>query len=192
MKTELMKISEIKINPKNPRIIKDEKFHILVNSVKKFPEMLELRPIVIDENNMILGGNQRLKACKQAGLTQVPTKRAEDLTEEQKSEFIIKDNASYGEWDWEVLEKEWNKQDLEKWAVDVWEDPAEVDYNLLESDELDNQLDKMSLGSKKAIQIEFSLEDYEEAYSLIKFFREKDIYVGNLLIEKLKQEKLKL
>lgn len=114
-----MKITDIKPNPENPRIIKDHKFKQLVESIKSFPQMLELRPIVIDENNIVLGGNMRLKACTEAGLTDVPVIYAKDLTEEQKKEFIIKDNVGYGEWDWDDLANNWDEQLLTEWGLDI-------------------------------------------------------------------------
>ena len=114
-----MLITQIKPNPNNPRIIKDIKFKQLVKSIQDFPQMLELRPIVIDENNIVLGGNMRLKACQEAGLTDVPVVQAKDLTEEQKKEFIIKDNVSFGEHDWELLANEWNIEDLDDWGLDI-------------------------------------------------------------------------
>ena len=101
-----MKLSEIKSNPNNPRIIKDDKFHKLVNSIKDFPQMMELRPIVIDENNIVLGGNMRLKALKELKYTEIADewiKRASELTESEKQQFIIKDNVGFGDWDWELL-----------------------------------------------------------------------------------------
>jgi len=114
-----MNINEIKPNPNNPRIIKDDKFKKLVKSIQDFPQMLELRPIVIDENNIVLGGNMRLKACIEAGLKDVPVKQAKELTEEQKKEFIVKDNVGYGEWDWDDLANNWNEQLLTEWGLDI-------------------------------------------------------------------------
>ena len=114
-----MLINEIKPNPNNPRIIKDHKFKQLVKSIQDFPQMLELRPIVIDENNMVLGGNMRLKACIEAGLTDVPVIHANNLSEAQKKEFIVKDNVGYGEWEWESLANEWNIEDLDNWGLDI-------------------------------------------------------------------------
>jgi ParB-like chromosome segregation protein Spo0J len=116
-----VKINSIQSNLKNPRIIKDNKFKKLVKSIKEFPEMLELRPIVIDENNLILGGNMRHKACIEAGLKEVPVKIAKGLTVEQKQEFIIKDNVGFGEWEWDILANEWDSVDLTEWGLDVWE-----------------------------------------------------------------------
>ena len=114
-----MNINEIKPNPSNPRIIKDDKFKKLVKSIQDFPQMLELRPIVIDENNIVLGGNMRLKACIEAGLKDVPVKQAKELTEEQKKEFIVKDNVGYGEWDWDDLANNWDEQLLTEWGLDI-------------------------------------------------------------------------
>jgi len=119
MKIEKVKLSEIKPNPKNPRLIKDEKFKKLVQSIKDFPQMLELRPIVVDENNIILGGNMRFKALKEAGHTEVSIVRANDLTSEQKDEFIVKDNVGFGEWDWDSLANEWDVDKLEEWGLDI-------------------------------------------------------------------------
>ena len=114
-----MKVSEIKSNPNNPRIIKDDKFKKLVQSIKDFPEMLELRPIVIDENNIVLGGNMRLKACIEAGLKDVPVKVAKGLNEKQKAEFIIKDNVGFGEWNWDTLANEWDSEQLTDWGLNL-------------------------------------------------------------------------
>jgi DNA modification methylase len=126
-----MNINEIKPNPNNPRIIKDDKFKKLVKSIQDFPQMLELRPIVIDENNIVLGGNMRLKACIEAGLTDVPVKQAKELTEEQKKEFIVKDNVGYGEWDWDDLANNWDEQLLMEWGLDI----PNFDANVLEAEE---------------------------------------------------------
>lgn len=118
-KASNMKITEIKPNPNNPRICKDHKFKQLVKSIQDFPQMLELRPIVIDENNMVLGGNMRLKACLEAGLNDVPVIHANNLSEEKKKEFIVKDNIGYGEWDWDELANSWNVEELMEWGLDI-------------------------------------------------------------------------
>ena len=128
-----MRIQDIKPNPNNPRIIKDNKFKQLVKSIQDFPQMLELRPIVIDENNMVLGGNMRLKACIEAGLQDVPVKQAKDLTEEQKKEFIVKDNVGYGEWDWDDLANNWDVDLLQDWGLDI----PNFEVNNLEAEEDD-------------------------------------------------------
>ena len=115
----IVKITEVKPNPNNPRLVKDEKFAKLVQSIKDFPQMLELRPIVVNDDMIVLGGNMRLKACKEAGLKEVPIIKASDLTEEQQREFIIKDNLGYGEWDWEMIANEWDAEQLNEWGMDV-------------------------------------------------------------------------
>ena len=114
-----VKLSEVKANPNNPRTIKDEKFKKLVASIKGFPEMLSLRPIVVNDDMVVLGGNMRLKACKEAGLKEVPIIKASDLTDEQQKEFIIKDNVGFGEWDWDMLGNEWDVEQLQDWGLDV-------------------------------------------------------------------------
>jgi DNA modification methylase len=116
---QLVKISKVKPNKDNPRIIKDYKFDKLVNSIKGFPDMLEKRPIVVDEDMVVLGGNMRLKACVAAGLNEVWIDTAEGWSEEQKKEFIIKDNLGFGEWDWDILANEWDIQKLDDWGMDL-------------------------------------------------------------------------
>jgi hypothetical protein len=119
MNTEIVKIEKVLPNPSNPRIIKDDKFKKLVKSIQEFPEMLNLRPIVVDADMVVLGGNMRLKACKAAGLTEVPIVIADQLTPEQQAEFIIKDNVGFGEWDWDILANEWDAQDLQDWGLEL-------------------------------------------------------------------------
>jgi len=132
MQVAKVKINSIKTNPKNPRLIKDDKFKKLVNSIKEFPQMLELRPIVVDENNIILGGNMRHKACIEAGLKEVYIVQAKDLTELQKDEFIVKDNVGFGEWDWDILANEWDTDKLTDWGLDL---PLDVSVQELEAEE---------------------------------------------------------
>ncbi len=114
-------IKDLIVNPDNPRLIKDKKFKTLCKSIKDFPRMLELRPIVIDDNNVILGGNMRLEALKQNGYTELPdgyVKRACELTEAQKKEFIVKDNVPFGEWDMDLLANNFDDKDLLDWGLD--------------------------------------------------------------------------
>ena len=131
---KLVKINEVKPNPKNPRLIKDDKFKKLVKSIQDFPQMLEIRPIVVDENNIVLGGNMRLKACKEAGLKEVFIVRAENLTKEQKDEFIVKDNVGFGEWDWDILANEWDVEKIQDWGLDL---PVDLSVTELEAEEDD-------------------------------------------------------
>jgi site-specific DNA-methyltransferase (adenine-specific) len=119
MQSRKVKISEVKSNPNNPRQIKDDKFSKLVQSIKNFPEMLDIRPIVVNADMVVLGGNMRFKACKEAGLKEVPIIVAENLTDEQQKEFIIKDNVSGGEWDWDMLANEWEVEQLDAWGLDI-------------------------------------------------------------------------
>ena len=129
----IVKITQIKPNPKNPRTIKDDKFQKLVQSIKDFPQMLEKRPLVCftdtDGKFVVLGGNMRLKASKEVGLKELPIILADDWTEEQKAEFLIKDNVGFGEWDWDQLTSEWDTEKLDDWGLDVpvFEDPVHLE-----------------------------------------------------------------
>jgi ParB-like chromosome segregation protein Spo0J len=114
-----LSINKIKPNAVNPRYIKDHKFKKLVKSIKSFPEMLEKRPIIVDENLIVLGGNMRLKASIEAGLKEVWIDIAEGWSEDQKKEFIIKDNVGFGEWDWDILANEWNKFEIQDWGLSL-------------------------------------------------------------------------
>jgi site-specific DNA-methyltransferase (adenine-specific) len=121
-----VKISEVKSNQNNPRIIKDDKFQKLVKSIKEFPEMLNIRPIVVNADMVVLGGNMRLKACKEAGIKEVAIIKADDLTDEQQKQFIIKDNVGFGEWDWEDLANNWDAEQLTDWGLDIPDFKPEV------------------------------------------------------------------
>ena len=206
MKIEKVKLSEIKPNPKNPRLIKDEKFKKLVKSIKEFPQMLELRPIVVDENNIILGGNMRFKALKEAGHTEVSIVRANNLTSEQKDEFIVKDNVGFGEWDWDSLANEWEVDKLEEWGLDLpvdlsvqeeleaeeddYEIPNEIntdivlgdlfeigEHRLLCGDSTDsNQVTKLMNGKKA--ELLFTSPPYSD---MREYNGEKDLSVTNII-----------
>jgi ParB-like chromosome segregation protein Spo0J len=172
-----MLINEIKPNPNNPRIIKDVKFKQLVKSIQDFPQMLELRPIVIDENNMVLGGNMRLKACIEAGLKDVPVKQAKDLTEEQKKEFIVKDNVGYGEWDWDDLANNWDAQELTDWGLDI----TNFDSNI-NLDEFFGEAEPESIDGKKKLILEYTEEEYNLVKDeLLKHGKTPEAAVFNLL-----------
>jgi ParB-like chromosome segregation protein Spo0J len=120
---QTVKITQVKPNPKNPRIIKDGKFQKLVKSIQEFPDMLNKRPLVVftdvDNKYVVLGGNMRLKACKEIGLKEIPIIVADEWTEEQKNEFLIKDNVGFGEWDWDSLANEWDVEKLDDWGLDL-------------------------------------------------------------------------
>ena len=118
----LMKLKDIKANPNNPRVLRDDKFAKLKQSISEFPKMLSLRPMVIDENNMILGGNMRLRALQDLGYTEIDdawVKRSSDLTEEEKQRFIIADNVAFGEWDWDTLANDWDAEQLSDWGFGI-------------------------------------------------------------------------
>ena len=159
----LEKINNIKLNPNNPRLIKDDKFKKLVQSIKDFPEMLNIRPIVVNTDMVILGGNMRYKACKEAGLKEVPV-IITDLSEEKQREFLIKDNTSGGEWDWEVLANEWDAEQLDDWGLDLVgfdanaEDFGE-DFSLAEGDKAPFQQMTFTLADEQAEQIKNAIAD---------------------------------
>jgi hypothetical protein len=194
MNVKLTKIGDIKMNPNNPRTIKDDKFRQLVKSITEFPKMLELRPIVVNDDMIVLGGNMRLKACKEAGLSEIPVIKASELTDEEQRQFIIKDNVGYGEWDFSMLKNDYSTDELEDWGLDIpdFTIPTPIDYSALDGEDISDRLDEMTDGVRKAIQIEFELEHYEEANELVHFWRAQKLYIGGFLMEKLKEEKDKL
>ena len=152
-----VQISKIKPNPNNPRFIKDDKFNKLVNSITTFPEMLEKRPLVCftdtDGKYVVLGGNMRLKASKSAGLKELPIILADDWSEEQKNEFIIKDNVGFGEWDWDDLANEWDIDNLVSWGLDLPVD-LEDDINDIEEIESFNEEVAFTIKCKDIEQLE--------------------------------------
>jgi hypothetical protein len=136
MNIEWVKTTDIYANENNPRILKDDKFKKLVQSIKDFPEMLEIRPIVVNNEMMVLGGNMRLKAIQEIGLKEIPIIKAENLTEEQEREFLIKDNVGFGEWDWDALANDWNPEELDLWGLEV---PKIIDS--VEPDDLSDKIE---------------------------------------------------
>ena len=163
-----MKLTEIKSNPNNPRVIKDHKFEKLKKSISEFPKMMELRPMVINEDNIVLGGNMRLKALKDLGYKEVPeewVKRASDLTEEETRRFIIADNVGFGEHDWEMLANEWDNEELEDWGLDGFpfsvEDSEEfgTDFELPDGDKSPFQQMTFTLADEQAEQIKNAIAD---------------------------------
>ena len=159
---ELVKITKVIPNENNPRFIKDNKFKKLVQSIKDFPEMLKLRPIVVNKDMVVLGGNMRLKACAEAGLKEVYILKADNLTEQQEREFIVKDNVGFGEWDWDVLANEWNNVQLKEWGMDVWQPEEDVsnnvDYSLNTAEE---KLNRFLDAKIKNITIPFENEEFD-------------------------------
>ena len=166
MKITTVKINEIKLNPNNPRLIKDDKFAKLVQSIKDFPEMLNIRPIVVNDDMVILGGNMRYKACKEAGLKEVPIIKASGLSAEKQREFLIKDNVSGGEWDWQLLQ-EWDTDELENWGLDLIgfdldSDELGTDFILPDGDKAPFQQMTFTLADEQATQIKNAIADIKE------------------------------
>jgi len=187
MEAEILKISEIKLNTENPRLIKDDKFKKLVNSIKEFPEMLKIRPIVVNKDMIILGGNMRFKACKEAGLKEIPVIIANELTSDQEREFLIKDNVSGGEWDWNLL-NDWDKDELDEWGLDVPNWSLGHDMNDMNDEDVDVTEDfdpiGVSLGLHKIVFI-FDSENeakqfIEEHHKQIDYKKFSGIYQVNL------------
>jgi len=161
-KTEIIPISKIKLNPDNPRIIKDDKFKELINSIKEFPQMLLIRPIVVNDEMMILGGNQRLNAANEAGLKEVPTIKASDLTEEQQREFIIKDNISFGEWDFDAISNNWDSDEINSFGLDVPVFNNSIKSNSEEINEYNKVHVLLSFHPDKFIELEKHLSDIKD------------------------------
>jgi hypothetical protein len=157
LKVKLISINKIFLNKDNPRIIKDEKFAKLVKSIKEFPKMLEIRPIVVNDDMIVLGGNMRLKACKEAGLKEVPVIKASELTEEEQRRFIIADNVGYGEWDWEMLANNWEAEQLKEWGLDVWQPSGDINLDEFFEDNGDSEKEQ-----KFKIVLEYTEEEYNE------------------------------
>ena len=164
MKSQTQKVglSRLQPNADNPRFIKDEKYKKLKQSLIDFPEMLELRPIVVDESFTILGGNMRFRAAKEIGLKEVFITVAEGLTDEQKKEFIIKDNASFGDWDWDLLANDWDDIDLGDWGVDVWKSEEEVEIEDVDEVEIKDLSDEL----KEVFEVIVSCQNETEQESV--------------------------
>ena len=190
-------INQIKVNPKNPRILKDEKFFKLKKSLEDFPEMLEKRPLVVftdkDGKYVVLGGNMRLKVANELGFKELPIIVADDWTEEQKAQFLIKDNVSYGDWDWDLLANEWDVELLNDWGIDIPNfNVDEIDYSALDDVEIDDEIDNLTANVKKAIMIEFDALEYDEAFAIIKYMREQGMNIGGWLLQELRLVKEKM
>ena len=205
-----MKLKDIKPNPNNPRVIKDDKFQQLKNSINQSEGFGELSPIKVDRDMVIIGGNMRYRACQDLGIKDFPVivfttklydkiiasriekelKTASATYEDVSREFIIKDNVSFGEHDWDALANDWDSEDLNDWGLDVWQAPEDVDYSILDDeDETDSQLEDMAGGVKKAIQIEFEPDHYEDAVAIVKYWRERDAYIGKMILDFLTAER---
>ena len=179
-------LNKVKPNPENPRTITEDKFEELKMSLIEAPWMIELRPLIVDEDNMLLGGNMRLRALTDLGYAEVPVTVAKGLTPEQKREFIIKDNISAGSCDWDALSNTWDAVKLRDWGLHVWTPEVDVDYSVLDSEEfsgIDDRVDEIVSATTKAIQVNFLLEDFDEAYNLMKEAKEQDFDVAKALLQ---------
>lgn len=191
---ESFPLKDIKPNPLNPRFIRDKKFEDLKQSIKDLPEMLQLREIIVDEDLFVLGGNMRLKALTELKFKTLDIVMWKGLTEEEKKEFIIKDNANYGNWDWDVLANSFDETDLKKFGMNVWQpqeeydEEQEPDYGFEEPEEFKGDTPPDPYSKKSVIVVEFNIMDYPVAHDLIKTLTDKGADIGALLIEKLKTE----
>lgn len=182
MKTEqgVMKVKDVVPNPTNPRIIKGEQLTKLKKSIMEFPDMLSLRPLVIDEDNVVIGGNMRLKALTELNIKDVPYIKVFNLDEEKRKEFVIKDNASFGEWDWDVLVGEWVVDDLSDWGITVpksyFDDDVEpqFDPNMMK-DKLEGYIN----AKVKQIVLYFDSQKYGEIIPKLEFICEKEDLATN-------------
>jgi hypothetical protein len=165
---KIIPISKLIPNPSNPRLIKDDKFHKLVQSLKDFPEMAKVRPIVVNTEMVILGGNMRFKAMKEAGWKEVPVEVV-DWSEEKQREFIIKDNVGFGEWDWENLANEWDAEQLTDWGLEVPAWSAGHEVNQMDENDLDMSEEFDPIGLSKGLQrVVFIFDGPDEAESYLK------------------------
>ena len=162
-----MKLKDIKPNPNNPRVLRDDKFQKLKQSITEFPKMLSLRPMVIDENNVVLGGNMRLRALQELGFTDVEdawVKRSSDLTDEEKKRFIIADNVAFGEWDWDTLANDWDVVDLEAWGLEIPFYDEEVKEEQSKEEE-----------EFKTLELNFNAWDYKNVVARLKQIDSKSL-----------------
>mgnify|MGYP003630688129 CR=1 FL=1 len=200
---KLLPINSIKGNANNPRLIKNDKYRQQLKSIKDTPQMMNLRPVIIDEDNVILGGHQRWRACKELGWKEIPTesyteaihKTTKSWIEDKISyedlckEIAIKDNTHYGEYDYDILANEWDALPLDDWGVNVWQPEEDVDYSILESLDLGDTLNDKEAGVKRAIQIEFDPEHYDQALLLINQARKDLKNVGLIVLEAFRNER---
>lgn len=183
MKPTLIDVSELKLSKHNPRIIDTHKFEALKKSLIDFPQMLEIRPILVDHNMTIIAGHMRYRACLEIGRDKVFILKADDLTEQQANELMIKDNISYGEWDEQDLQVNWNMN-----LFNEWTGVQSIDYSILDYEDLSGDLDDFQSNVKKSLHIPINA-NFEEAKELETYFRERKVYIGGLLIDQLRKIK---
>tara|TARA_R110002012_G_scaffold256547_1_gene436744 strand:- start:110 stop:706 length:597 start_codon:yes stop_codon:yes gene_type:complete len=171
-KINTIEVSKLKLNPKNPRTIKKDKFEKLKKSIKELPKMLKLRPIVVDEDFVVLGGNMRLQAVKELGIKEVHYIQESELTEEEKKQFIIKDNASFGDWDWDILANEWNNNELNEWGLDVWVEDDDPKDKKIDEDKFASEIDTYINAQIKQIVLYYNSDDFKNALENFEKIRE--------------------
>jgi len=186
-KVKQAKVADLKSNPKNPRSISEEKLEDLKNSLRKYPRLLALRPLVVDKNGVVLGGNMRLRAMQELGIETVPVIEAENLTAKERKRFILLDNVTYGEWDYDILGKHFALAELDELGIEL-PDLLPVQYEALRVSEGEAEIADMAKNVKKAILIEFSAEDYEEAYDIIRRIRKSEKDIGKYILKLLRGE----
>jgi len=178
---EKVKINKVFSNPVNPRLIKENKFIKLKKSIKEFPEMLKLRPIVVNNEMGILGGNMRYKACVELGLKDVWIIKVKDLTDKQMEEFVIKDNVGFGEWDWDILANQFDNKELTDWGLDVWQTNDETNL-----DDFFNEEIELEEKENTKIILEYNKQDYETVVNILnKEKGSKEEIIKNLLLSSL-------
>lgn len=188
MKVQKLSISKIKLNPTNPRVIKDDKFQKLVKSIQDFPEMKEIRPIVVNQDMIILGGNMRFRAMQEAGVKEIPVVIV-DWDEEKQKEFTIKDNLSFGEWDWDSLANDWDIEALRDWGVDVPSFNIDLIEPEIDTTRLGENMDKYINNSIKQIVLYYDTEKFEKMLNdLDKIANEKGFEDNSEVVEYLVEQ----
>jgi hypothetical protein len=175
--------SKLKTNPNNPRSIRKDQLEKLVKSLREFPEMLEARPIVVDPDFVVLGGNMRLKAAQEAGLKEVPVYVA-SWEEAKHKEFIIKDNLAFGEWDWDMLANEWDAEQLGEWGLNVWQPEVEIDMSILEEAE---DVEHMADDVRRAVCIDFNTDDHAVVSAKVAALKKEGKDVGKMILKWMSQ-----
>jgi len=183
METFKIKITELKNTEYNPRVIDTFKYESLKKSITDMPGMLEIRPLLVDEDYNIIAGNMRYRACLDLGYTDVYVKQILDLTDDEKKELMVKDNISYGEWDEQILGDKFDTT-----LVNDWLGNEIIDYSALLYDDISDEIEALHDNIKKSVHIKIS-GDFQKAQELEKRFKERKIYIGGLLIDKLKEVK---
>jgi hypothetical protein len=179
MPAKLFKVKDLISKEDNPRFIDAHKFDALLDSLKEFPDMMRMRPIIIDEDNIILCGNMRFEALKDLGHNEVFAKKVTNLSQAEKDELLIKDNITFGDWDEEILDKLWDTGLLNKWMG-----KQDVDYSMLDYEDLSLDMDEVTENVKRSIHLKV-VDHKEEIVSMVSELRKRDVYIGGIFIHAL-------